>query len=70
MLRIDLEVSIPDVGDTGGDLLDTASSREALDNILQMAASTGVSVLFSSGDDGDNYIDLGEAVPNYPASSP
>jgi subtilase family serine protease len=57
-------------GDTGGDLLDTASSREALDNILQMAAGTGVSVLFSSGDDGDNYIDLGQDVPNYPASSP
>jgi subtilase family serine protease len=55
---------------TGGDLLETASARTAFDNVLQMAAGTGVSVMFSSGDDGDNYIDLGADVPNYPASSP
>jgi subtilase family serine protease len=57
-------------GDTGGDLLDTASSRAAFDNVLQMAAATGVSVLFSSGDDGDDYIDFGVDTPDYPASSP
>jgi subtilase family serine protease len=56
--------------DTGGDLLLTASFRAAFDNVLEMAASTGVSVMYSSGDDGDDYIDFGQAVPNYPASSP
>ena len=57
-------------GDTGGDLFDTASDREATDQILQMAAGTGVTVMYSSGDDGDNYIDEGVATPDYPASSP
>jgi subtilase family serine protease len=40
------------------------------DDVLQMAAGTGgVSVMFSSGDEGDNGV-FGTAVPNYPASSP
>jgi subtilase family serine protease len=56
--------------DTGGDLLETASSRAAFDSVLQMAAATGVSVLYSSGDEGDNGVYFGTAVPDYPASSP
>ncbi|HLI59771.1 MAG TPA: S53 family peptidase [Solirubrobacteraceae bacterium] len=55
---------------TGGDLLITPSARAAFDNVLQMAAATGVTVMYSSGDDGDNYDVLGAAVPDYPASSP
>jgi subtilase family serine protease len=55
---------------TGGDLLITASGRAAFDNVLQMAAATGVSVMYSTGDDGDNYDVFGQAIPSYPASSP
>ncbi len=57
-------------GQTGGDLLSTASSRAAFDNVLQMGAATGVSVLYSTGDEGDNGVYFGTAVPDYPASSP
>ncbi len=35
-----------------------------------LADSTGVSVLFSTGDDGDNFADFGLTAPDYPASSP
>jgi subtilase family serine protease len=57
-------------GDTGGDLLDSASVRAAYDNVLTMAAGTGVSVLFSSGDDGDDFSVLGVTSADYPPSSP
>jgi subtilase family serine protease len=55
---------------TGGDVLDSPSSRAAFDAVLQMGAATGVSVMFSTGDDGDNGDIFGTAVPNYPSSSP
>jgi subtilase family serine protease len=57
-------------GDDGGDLLDSSSVRQAFDNILIMAAGTGIGVQFSSGDAGDNYAGLGLTTPDYPASSP
>jgi subtilase family serine protease len=57
-------------GDTGGDVLDDAGTRAAVDNTLLMAAGTGISVLFASGDGGDNYTALGASVPDYPPSSP
>jgi subtilase family serine protease len=57
-------------GDTLGDLLVDASEKNAFDATFQMAAGTGVSVLFSSGDSGDNFADFGLATPDYPASSP
>jgi subtilase family serine protease len=57
-------------GDTGGDLLDSSSVRQAFDNVLIMAAGTGIGVQFSSGDAGDNYAGLGLTTPDYPASSP
>lgn len=57
-------------GDNGGDLLDPAGVREAFDNVLEMAAGTGVSVLFSAGDEGDNFHNLGITTPDYPPSSP
>ena len=41
-------------GDNAGDLLDSTSTKNAYDNVLIFAAGTGISVLFSSGDDGDN----------------
>ncbi len=57
-------------GDDGGDVLDTAADRQSMDNILVMAAATGVSVLFSSGDDGDEYTTIGQVAADYPPSSP
>jgi subtilase family serine protease len=57
-------------GDNGGDVLDPPSVKEATDNILMMAAAEGISVLFSSGDNGDEFTTFGVAVPDYPASSP
>ena len=57
-------------GDTGGDLLDDVSTRTAYDNLFMLADSTGMSVLFSSGDDGDNFGVLGVSTADYPPSSP
>jgi subtilase family serine protease len=57
-------------GDDVGDLLDDAADKAVFDNTFTLAATTGVSVLFSSGDDGDNFADEGLDAPDYPASSP
>src|SRR4029077_8006403 len=57
-------------GDAVGDLFEDAASKTAFDNTFLLAAGTGVSILFSSGDDGDNFADFGLAAPDYPASSP
>jgi subtilase family serine protease len=57
-------------GDNGGDVLDTAGDRQATDSILLMAAATGVTVMFSSGDNGDEFTTLGQVAADYPASSP
>jgi subtilase family serine protease len=57
-------------GDNGGDVLDSAGSRHAFDNILLMAIGTGIGVQFSSGDEGDEFANLGVDVADYPSSSP
>jgi subtilase family serine protease len=57
-------------GDTLGDLFADGATKTAFDDTFMLAASTGVSVLFSSGDDGDNFADFGLTVPDYPATSP
>jgi len=57
-------------GDPAGDLLDPDSVRQATDNLLMMAAGTGVTVLYSSGDWFDNYTLTGVVAPTYPADSP
>ncbi len=57
-------------GDPAGDVLDSASDRAVTDNILQLAQATGISVLFSSGDDGDEFTTVGQVAADYPASSP
>jgi subtilase family serine protease len=57
-------------GDDAGDRLDDADLRASVDATLMMAAGTGVSVMFSSADDGDGYSDTGVIAPDYPASSP
>jgi subtilase family serine protease len=56
--------------DAAGDLLDDAASKTAYDDTFMLADSTGVSVMFSSGDQGDNFADFGLQAPDYPASSP
>ena len=57
-------------GDVAGDLLEDQAAKNAFDNTFMLAATTGVSVLFSSGDDGDNFADFGLSAPDYPPSSP
>ncbi len=57
-------------GDSAGDLLTDAATKTAFDNTFMLAGATGVSVLFSSGDAGDNFADFGLTSPDYPASSP
>lgn len=57
-------------GDALGDLFTDAATKTAFDNTFMLADSTGVSVLFSSGDDGDNFADFGLTVPDYPTTSP
>jgi subtilase family serine protease len=57
-------------GDFAGDVLTDAATKTGFDNIFLAAAGTGVSIMFSSGDDGDNFADSGLTVPDYPAVSP
>ncbi len=57
-------------GDTGGDLFDDSATRASADDTLLMAAGTGITVLVSSGDNGDEFSTVGISVPDYPASSP
>ncbi|MDQ2897086.1 MAG: S53 family peptidase, partial [Actinomycetota bacterium] len=57
-------------GDTLGDLLIAPSEKRAFDNTFMLAASTGVSVLFSSGDSGDNFAATGLTAPDFPTVSP
>jgi subtilase family serine protease len=57
-------------GNSVGDLFTDAATKTAYDNTFMLAAATGVSVLFSSGDSGDNFANSGLAAPDYPAVSP
>lgn len=57
-------------GDSAGDLLDPSGYRNAFDTLMQMAATTGITVNFSSGDNGDEFANTGLVSPDYPASSP
>jgi subtilase family serine protease len=75
MLRTIVDNHLADVitnsyGDSGGDVLDSANERQATDDILEMAAATGITVTFSSGDDGDEYTTVGSVAADYPATSP
>lgn len=56
--------------ETLGDEFDDPATHTAFDNVFLLADGTGVSVLFCTGDTGDNFADFGLAIPNYPASSP
>jgi subtilase family serine protease len=54
----------------GGDLYESPGSRRSFDNVLLMAAGTGIGVQFSSGDEGDEYINFGVNVGDYPTTNP
>jgi subtilase family serine protease len=57
-------------GDSAGDLLDDVATRTAFDDLFMLADTTGMTVLFSSGDDGDNFDTFGLSSADYPPSSP
>jgi subtilase family serine protease len=57
-------------GEPGGDVLESPNVRQAFDNVLLMAAGTGIGVQFSSGDEGDEFFTLGANLTGYPSSSP
>jgi subtilase family serine protease len=57
-------------GDTLGDLFEDSASKTAFDETFMLADASGVSVLFSSGDDGDNFGISGLTAPDYPPTSP
>jgi subtilase family serine protease len=56
--------------ETLGDEFDDPATHTAFDNEFLLADGTGVSVLYCTGDTGDNFADFGLAIPDYPASSP
>ncbi len=57
-------------GNPAGDVTEAKGDRDATNNLLVMAADTGISVLFSSGDWFDNYTVTGHVSPTFPADSP
>ena len=57
-------------GDDAGDLLDDVATRTAYDDLFMLADSTGMTVQFSSGDNGDNFNLFGLSAADYPPSSP
>ncbi len=57
-------------GDLAGDLFDDQATKTAYDDEFLLAATTGMTIQFSSGDDGDNFYVVGVSAPDYPASSP
>jgi len=57
-------------GDDAGDLLDDVATKTAYDDLFMLAESTGISVLFSSGDNGDNFNLFGFSSADYPTESP
>ncbi|MGO9221266.1 MAG: protease pro-enzyme activation domain-containing protein [Streptosporangiaceae bacterium] len=57
-------------GDDAGDLLDDVATKTAYDDLFMLADSTGMSILFSSGDNGDNFNLFGFSSADYPTESP
>ncbi len=57
-------------GDDAGDLLDTPATQNAYNDIFMLAATTGITIQFSSGDNGDNFNLFGFSSPDFPTGSP
>jgi subtilase family serine protease len=56
--------------DTDGDLSTDVATRTAYDDLFEMADASGITVQFSSGDNGDNFDQTGLSGANYPSESP
>jgi subtilase family serine protease len=54
----------------GTEAITPIAENSAFDNVLLMAAGTGVGVQFSSGDEGDDFSVRGDYAPQYPPESP
>ena len=48
----------------------TLATRTAYNDIFMLAATTGMTIQFSSGDNGDNFNLFGFSSPDFPPSSP
>jgi subtilase family serine protease len=57
-------------GDDAGDLLDDVATKTAYDNVFLLAGGTGITVQFSSGDNGDNFNLFGFSSSDFPTESP
>jgi subtilase family serine protease len=57
-------------GEYGNQELTPPAEDRAFDNVLLMAAGTGIGVQFSAGDEGDQFAVTGFTAPEYPAESP
>ena len=57
-------------GDDAGDLLDDAATKEAYDDLFLLADAMGMTIQFSSGDNGDNFELFGFSSADYPTESP
>lgn len=53
-----------------GDVFESPSSITAYEDVFTEAETTGVTVLFSSGDTGDNVATFGLQIPDYPSDDP
>ena len=56
--------------DTGGDLFTDSATKTAYDDLFMLADTSGITVQFSTGDDGDDFSVLGMSTANYPSESP
>ena len=57
-------------GDDAGDLLDDQATKTAYDDLFMLADATGMTIQFSSGDSGDNFVNFGFSSSDYPTESP
>ena len=57
-------------GDDAGDLLDDVATKTAYNDLFMLAGTTGMSVMFSSGDNGDNFNLFGFSSSDFPTESP
>jgi subtilase family serine protease len=57
-------------GDDAGDLLDDQATKTAYDDLFMLADATGMTIQFSSGDSGDEFVNFGFSSSDYPTESP
>ncbi len=57
-------------GDDAGDLLDDVATKTVYNNLFLLADGTGITIQFSSGDNGDNFNLFGFSSADFPTESP